>query len=236
MIRKKWSSSEFDTAKKLLEKGLSYDDIGKILGRTKKSVKLYLNKHGLKRTTYFTSTKIKIFCTNCKKEIFRTPSQINTENNFCSVECAYNFNKDTLIKSITKHGQFKTIKTCPVCDTVFTTKGNAKYCSKDCMLLNFKHITNLRIEQGLIKTPQTIKNYLYEKVGKFCSICGLKDWLNKEIVLILDHIDGNSENCSLDNLRLLCPNCDSQTDTFKGKNKGNGRHRRRERYKKGLSY
>ena len=52
----------------------------------------------------------------------------------------------------------------------------------------------------------------------------------------LEHNDGNSQNNSLDNLSLICPNCHSQTPTYKGANKGNGRHYRRVRYAEGKSY
>jgi predicted HNH restriction endonuclease len=48
----------------------------------------------------------------------------------------------------------------------------------------------------------------------------------------LEHIDGNAYNNSESNLSLLCPNCHSQTPTYKAKNKGNGRVERRERAKK----
>ena len=50
--------------------------------------------------------------------------------------------------------------------------------------------------------------------------------------LELEHIDGNAYNNSESNLSLLCPNCHSQTPTYKAKNKGNGRVERRERAKK----
>jgi 5-methylcytosine-specific restriction endonuclease McrA len=53
-----------------------------------------------------------------------------------------------------------------------------------------------------------------------CAICGLtKIWNNKPISLQIDHINGDSKDHRLNNLRLLCPNCHSQTDTFAGKNK-----------------
>jgi hypothetical protein len=51
-----------------------------------------------------------------------------------------------------------------------------------------------------------------------CSICGIDSWNNKSINLELDHIDGKRINHSLGNLRLICPNCHSQTDTYRSKN------------------
>jgi len=52
-----------------------------------------------------------------------------------------------------------------------------------------------------------------------CYICGLADWLNKPISLELDHINGISDDHRLENLRFLCPNCHSQTETFGCKRK-----------------
>ena len=51
-----------------------------------------------------------------------------------------------------------------------------------------------------------------------CESCGIREWMNNPISLELDHIDGNKTNHSLDNLRILCPNCHSQTSTYRGKN------------------
>lgn len=54
-----------------------------------------------------------------------------------------------------------------------------------------------------------------------CSLCGQdRTWNGKELVLQLDHIDGDTTNNSLTNLRVLCPNCHTQTPTYCSKNKG----------------
>jgi hypothetical protein len=87
-----------------------------------------------------------------------------------------------------------------------------------------------------IGTPIWIKRYILEKQDNKCEKCGIKDWNNKPITFELEHKDGNSEHNLEGNLCCLCPNCHSQTPTYKGRNKGNGRHSRRERYKEGKSF
>lgn len=53
-----------------------------------------------------------------------------------------------------------------------------------------------------------------------CVECGIGPvYNNKPISLQLDHKDGNRRNHMLNNLRILCPNCHSQTDNFSGRNK-----------------
>ena len=56
-----------------------------------------------------------------------------------------------------------------------------------------------------------------------CNKCGIDTWLGETLVLDLDHINGNNKDNRLANLRYLCPNCHSQTDTFKGRNKNTGK-------------
>jgi len=68
------------------------------------------------------------------------------------------------------------------------------------------------------------RKFLTEERGYRCECCGLgAEWQGKPITLQVDHIDGNAENNLKTNLRLICPNCHSQTDTFAGGNKGQGR-------------
>lgn len=52
-----------------------------------------------------------------------------------------------------------------------------------------------------------------------CEVCGITEWNNKPLFMRLDHIDGNSHNHKLENLRMTCPNCHSQSETYCGKNK-----------------
>jgi hypothetical protein len=77
----------------------------------------------------------------------------------------------------------------------------------------------------------TTRNYLrrWEPEIYFCSKCGQPpNWEGEELVLQMDHIDGDSCNDERNNLRWLCPNCHTQTPTFTGRNswkaKGSGRN------------
>lgn len=73
-------------------------------------------------------------------------------------------------------------------------------------------ITAYKLKQKLLKDG--LKKYQ-------CEVCGGKEWMGKPIPIELDHIDGDRYNNELSNLRILCPNCHSQTDTNSGKNVGN---------------
>lgn len=66
------------------------------------------------------------------------------------------------------------------------------------------------------------KNKVIKESGYKCSKCNLTDWLGEPLTLELDHIDGDHKNNEPSNHRLLCPNCHSQTDTFRGRNKNTG--------------
>lgn len=61
-------------------------------------------------------------------------------------------------------------------------------------------------------------------------------WLDLPLAMVIDDIDANPSNNVRANLRLICPNCDSQLPTYKSRNRGNGRHYRRQRYADGQSF
>jgi hypothetical protein len=54
---------------------------------------------------------------------------------------------------------------------------------------------------------------------KQCECCGNDTWNGEPIPLELDHIDGDRTNNRLENLKIICPNCHAQTETYRGKNK-----------------
>jgi Zn finger protein HypA/HybF involved in hydrogenase expression len=84
-------------------------------------------------------------------------------------------------------------------------------------------IENAFVENSSVRSESIKKMYLeHFDVEYKCVECGLTDWNGKEIVLELDHINGDNKDNREKNLRLLCPNCHSQTDTFRGKNVNNG--------------
>lgn len=51
-----------------------------------------------------------------------------------------------------------------------------------------------------------------------CYECGITHWLGEPLSLHLDHINGEKTDNRIENLRMLCPNCHSQTPTFGAKN------------------
>lgn len=72
-----------------------------------------------------------------------------------------------------------------------------------------------------------LKRAMREKgVAERCALCGAEGvWLGEHLPLEVDHIDGDWRNNRLENLRLLCPNCHSTTDRYRGR----GTRRARER-------
>ena len=91
-------------------------------------------------------------------------------------------------------------------------------------------------ESGAVSNARDGRRYIAEHAGWRCSVCGRKRWRDESIPLVLDHIDGNPTNWFVANLRLVCANCDAQLPTYKGRNRGNGRYARRQRYVAGKSY
>ena len=107
---------------------------------------------------------------------------------------------------------------------------NNKYCSNKCQN-EYKHKESyknfLKNNDNYCRgnyTPKYFKKEFLNEQGNVCAICGCKpEWNGKPLTFILDHIDGDASNNKRSNLRMICPNCDTQLPTFKSKNKNSTR-------------
>lgn len=121
-------------------------------------------------------------------------------------------------------GNYKTIKTLIKklnCNTNhFTGQGHLKGKTHN---WNKKSILDeILIENSLYSNTNLLKKRLIKEGFLIleCHECKLKPcWNNKFLVLVLDHINGKNNDNRINNLRLLCPNCHSQTITYAGRNK-----------------
>jgi hypothetical protein len=177
-------------------------------------------------------------CENCGKD----HNGSYGSGRFCSGPCARCFstknNRDEINRkvSVSLGGTGETKETiCENCGTQFRRKNkNAKYCSLSCQHAHQWELYKRKVELiGSFEISlngsgsKRAKKYLAEVRSDKCEICGITDWLSKPLIKVLDHIDGDAINNKLDNLRLLCSNCDSQLETYKSKNRKSKRLYRR---------
>lgn len=111
----------------------------------------------------------------------------------------------------------------------YTGGTNYELFKKTCTELNidYSHFTGLprQTEKRTIEnvfceqstaSQATLRKWYFE--GDFseykCAICGINEWNGKKLTLRLDHINGVNKDNRLENLRWVCPNCDSQLETY----------------------
>lgn len=109
------------------------------------------------------------------------------------------------------------------------------YCSNRCQrdkeYKNYLERWKLGYEPGFNGATKNlsrfIRRYLLEKYNNTCQICGWnkRHPVDDRVLVEIDHVDGDSENCKEENLMVLCPNCHSMTPTFRARNKGSKRRR-----------
>ena len=183
------------------------------------------------------------YCKQCGKEITSRWGR-----DFCCSSCAVKYNNskrepdvyrkvgDKLRKCkpqdnpVTEKTVEKPRRFCKLCGKEILN-GNKKFCSRKCSNEGFRQE---RYEHFLEHPEEYCRgnytprwgfrdNFMEEQNG-VCAICGSKPEHNgKPLVFVLDHIDGDASNNRRENLRMICPNCDSQLPTFKSKNKNSTR-------------
>lgn len=137
--------------------------------------------------------------------------------------------KETFNKGTSKLPTFK----CLNCgkENVWHSGSTGKFCNNVCQG-EYKHKQSyqkvLDGDPSIMRANYNISHFkedILREQGGVCDICKMpQEWNGKPLVFILDHIDGHASNNKRDNLRCICPNCDSQLDTYKSKNKNGDRH------------
>jgi len=154
-------------------------------------------------------------CEVCNRE-FKCYAAAAARRKTCSIQCGIIIRSSVL-----------TINKCLACNSDTT---NEMYCSNKCQMSRRSEDRKRYNEQlfalGKLSNRSIIKKILINQSGHICCNCNNTTWLGKPITLWVDHIDGNASNNNPNNFQLICPNCDSQSDTFMAKNKGNGRKSR----------
>lgn len=120
----------------------------------------------------------------------------------------------------------KTYK-CLTCEkeTVASHQKSNKFCS---VLCSTKHRSKIAREEFWAGNKPNIfrdvaKRFIAEERGYKCEVCKIDEWQGKKLTLHVDHINGDPSNNHPTNLRLICPNCHSQTEFLGNANKGRGR-------------
>lgn len=211
-----WNIEEINYSLSLLKLGNSYKDISLIINRSESSIRNKMNEIGEKSSSYRESI-LNFNCLYCNS-LFKDRSIIDRK--FCSHSCNAKFNNKLRGNII--------IYKCKFCSEDLNRK--KLYCNNKCYSLYKKNLIAEEIQSGNILLPESnYKKYLINKYGEVCMECGWnkKHKITKKVPIQLEHIDGNSTNNSLHNLKLLCPNCHSLTTTYGALNKGNGRKNRK---------
>lgn len=108
------------------------------------------------------------------------------------------------------------VKKCLCCNAQLEVRLDSAtvYCSNSCQQ---QHRINTSISSGNYSRATAFswfkKNSKYE-----CQCCGISSWMGRDLTLQIDHIDGNNKNNLVGNLRYLCANCHTQTETWGIKN------------------
>jgi predicted nucleic acid-binding Zn ribbon protein len=178
-------------------------------------------------------------CPICNKAL----SYEKRHNLYCSHSCAIIQNNKDKGRYLNRRDRVKETL-CVFCGQSLMGKSGKKYCSLLCSAKD-RHRKILDVVTQMFESGNTngnlnllkhAKKVLIELRGYECESCHNTQWLGQPVPLELEHVDGNHENNLLKNLKLLCPNCHALTPTYKSKNKGHGRAKRRERYRQGKSY
>lgn len=153
-------------------------------------------------------------------------------NTFCSKACASRSNGGAV------KGLNRGIKLCKHCGTPVSERHN-QYCDQCIKLRVYDPKNSLHMSLEQLKSDSTRRKWLLERREHKCEYCGLTQWQGQPIPLELHHEDGDTDNNTEENLKLICPNCHALSHTFRRRNvlkNGKRQLMRRKRYADGKTW
>ncbi len=204
-----------------MRSGMSHSEAGKI-GYEKSRIKIQEMKQK-RREEYLLAPKRCRFCNS----VIIYEKRMSA---FCNSSCSASFNNRIIGRRWGKEPS-----SCPTCGTKLSSS-KKKYCNSKCQQDYIWKKNKEMIKNGTYvekngynseSCRRIFRKFLIEERGHKCEVCHLTEWLGKPIPLVCDHINGDANNNSVENLRLVCNNCDALSVTYKGKNRGKGRLSRR---------
>ena len=180
-----------------------------------------------------------MLCENCGKE------KSNASKRFCTVRCARSFSTSTsreernkkisaalrdrtTVKRVQEECKFH----CKFCSKGFVRKtslgSHVRRCESNPNMI-IKESKRCKMKEVHLALPynEVPSSLRREKIFReqrgCCNRCGLAEWLGQRITLEIEHKNGNHYDDSRENVELLCPNCHSLTDTWRGRNKNKAR-------------
>ena len=199
---------------KLIKEGKSANKIAEELGSSQTNVLYNIRKFEI-RDEYIK------YCTYAK----RVTNNLKKEDLLYCVKNSNSFSECLIkLKLVPRGGNFKTLRKYinlyKIDISHFTSKKIRNNNTQD--FKKKKYLIDDYLVVGSNITSSSLKKKLYDlnKIDKICSLCGQdENWRGKKISLILDHINGIYNDNRLENLRIVCPNCNATLDTHCGKNK-----------------
>lgn len=204
--------------------GYSYSKIIKELGCSKSTISYHCSKNNIQNKN-INNKIIDTMLNNIIKDRYELKLKLD------EISKKYNISISTIKKYTSKKKITHENIICLNCGCTTKYHKGKKFCSSKCSseylhkkaYENFLKNDNNKYNNGGY-IAKNFKDFILKEQNNICLICGQKPiWMNKDLVFVLDHIDGDASNNNRNNLRLICPNCDSQTNTFKSKTKNSKR-------------